>query len=89
VARFTYLGAEELHYTQYTDLSTGKGLTARPGNTYDIDRAAGWLMVTLPPGDGKWGPGPKPVKEPAAAKAPETTTGDAPAEPRDKEGASA
>jgi hypothetical protein len=46
LAAFT--GTETLTFPDYTDLGTGRTLTAEPGESYDIAPASGRLVPDLP-----------------------------------------
>ena len=59
----TFLGTASLAYTQYLDTDPEAGgttLVAEPQNTYQITVADQW-NITVPPGDGLWGPVPRGV----------------------------
>ena len=53
---YPYLGATGLNYTQYLDTCTGRMLQASPGGTYGMTPVPGAPGLTVPPGDGLWGP---------------------------------
>lgn len=59
----TFLGTASLTYPQYLDTDPEAGgttLVAEPQNTYQITVADQW-NITVPPGDGLWGPVPRGV----------------------------
>ena len=45
-----YHGHETLTFPDYTDLDTGRTLTAGPGRSYDVAPASGRLVPDLPAG---------------------------------------
>lgn len=45
-----YHGHETLTFPDYTDLDTGRTLTADPGRSYDVAPASGRLVPDLPAG---------------------------------------
>ena len=59
----TFLGTASLTYPQYLDTdpeADGTTLVTEPQNTYQITVADQW-NITVPPGDGLWGPVPRGV----------------------------
>ena len=59
----TFLGTASLAYPQYLDTDPEAGgttLVAEPLNTYQITVADQW-NISVPPGDGLWGPVPRGV----------------------------
>lgn len=63
---YPFLGAMALSYTQYLDTGTGRMLQAQPGGTYGMAPVPGADGLTVPPGDGLWGPG-LPADQPDSA----------------------
>lgn len=53
---YPFLGAMALSYTQYVDTDTGRMLQPRPGHSYDMAPVPGAPGLSVPPGDGLWGP---------------------------------
>ena len=53
---YLFLGAAGLSYTQYLDTCTGRMLQASPGGSYDMAPVPGAPGLSVPPGDGLWGP---------------------------------
>jgi hypothetical protein len=46
----SYTGHETLTFPDYLDLSTGRTLTAKPGQSYDVAPASGRLVPDVPAG---------------------------------------
>ena len=81
---YPYLGATGLNYTQYLDTGTGRMLQALPGGSYDMQPVPGAPGLSVPPGDGHWGPQTAPPELPASE--PDSAPPGAPEQPAPKGG---
>lgn len=74
----SYNGHETLTFPDYTDLDTGRTLTAEPGRSYDVSPASGRLVDDFPAG---WftaaGPGELAARQAAAEAEAERLAGEA------------
>ena len=81
---YPFLGGTGRSYVQYIDEATGRILQAQPGGTYAMQPVPGAGDVSVPPGDGLWGPPSSGSDDGEAADetpADQTTAGDASAPP--------
>lgn len=53
---YPFLGLTGRNYVQYLDEATGRILQAQPGRDYSMQPVPGAGDVSVPPGDGLWGP---------------------------------